>query len=143
MKIVLEKMEIQTKKEMELIDLTESVEKIIKKSKVKNGIVNILTMHTSSGIIVTEGLHCLETDILNHLDKIAPENADYYHNRFLDIDGRVAFNAHAHLKSIHSGYFATFPIQNGKIIKGSRQKIFFAEYDGPLLRNFSVQIIGE
>jgi secondary thiamine-phosphate synthase enzyme len=136
-------MEIQTKKEKELLDITESVEKIIKKSKVKNGIVNILTMHTSSGIIVTEGLPCLEMDILNHLDKIAPEISNYYHNRFLDKDGRVAFNASAHLKSIHSGYFASFPIKNGKIIKGSRQRIFFAEYDGPLLRNYCIQIIGK
>ncbi len=143
MKIKLEKLEVQTKKDQELIDITSEVEAAVKKSKVKNGVVNILTMHTSSGILVTEGLPCLEMDVLNNLGSLAPEGSGYYHNRYLDIDGRVAFNAPAHLKSVISGYFAFFPIENGKIVKGSRQRIYFAEYDGPLARNFCVQVMGE
>ena len=132
MKVKLEKLEVQTRRDQELIDITPQVERVVRESGVRDGVVNILTMHTSSGIIVTEGLPCLEMDVLNHLEALAPDQGDYYHNRYLDIDGRLGFNAGAHLKSILGGYSAFFPIENGQIVKGSRQRVYFAEYDGPL-----------
>ena len=143
MKIKLARLEVQTRKDQELVDITPEVERVVQESGVKDGVVNVLTMHTSSGIIVTEGLPCLEMDILNNLSKLAPETDSYFHNRYLDIDGRVAFNAPAHLKSILGNYCAFFPIENGKVVKGSRQVIYFAEYDGPLCRTYCVQVIGE
>lgn len=142
MKIKLTKLEIQTHKDKELLDITADVERAVAESGVKNGMVFVLTMHTSSGIIVTEGLECLERDVLNNLEKLAPDTGDYMHNRYLDIDGRVAFNAGAHLKSVLTGYNAFFPIEKGKIVKGSRQRIYFAEFDGPLARMYCIRIIG-
>jgi len=97
---------------------------------------------TSSGIVVTEGLPCLEMDVLNHLETLAPDDGDYYHNRYLDIDGRLGFNAGSHLKSILGGINAFFPIEDGQIVKGGRQRIYFAEYDGPLARTYVVQVLG-
>jgi len=142
-KIKLEKLEVQSRGDKELIDITPEVERVVRDSGVKEGVVNILTMHTSSGIIVTEGLPCLEMDVLNHLEVLAPEEGDYYHSRYLDIDGRLGFNAGAHLKSILGGISAFFPIEDGQIVKGSRQRIYFAEYDGPLCRTYCVQVMGE
>jgi len=142
-KIKLERLEVQTKGDKELIDITPEVERVVRESGVKDGVVNILTMHTSSGLIVTEGLPCLEMDVLNHLEALAPDEGDYYHNRYLDIDGRLGFNAGAHLKSILGGINAFFPIKDSQIVKGSRQRIYFAEYDGPLCRTYCVQVIGE
>jgi len=143
MKVKLEKLEVQTRRDQELIDITPQVERVVRESGVRDGVVNILTLHTSSGIIVTEGLPCLEMDVLNHLEALAPGQGDYYHNRYLDIDGRLGFNAGAHLKSILGGYSAFFPIENGQIVKGSRQRVYFAEYDGPLCRTYCIQVIGE
>jgi len=143
MRIVLKRLEVQTKKDKELIDITSQVEETVRESGVQDGIVLILTMHTSAGIIVTEGLPCLEMDIVKHLETLAPATGNYYHNRYLDIDGRLGFNADAHLKSILGGIHACFPIEGGQIIKGSRQRIYFAEYDGPLNREYCVQVIGE
>jgi len=143
MKIKLEKLEVQTRGDKELIDITPEVERVVRESGIREGLVNILTMHTSSGIIVTEGLPCLEMDVLNRLETLAPDDGDYYHNRYLDIDGRLGFNAGAHLKSVLGGYGAFFPIEDGQIVKGSRQRIYFAEYDGPLCRTYCIQVIGE
>jgi secondary thiamine-phosphate synthase enzyme len=142
MKIVLKRLAVQTRKDKELVDITDVVSEVVRESGVKEGIVLVITMHTSSGIIVTEGLPCLERDVLNHLGRLAPPDADYYHNRFLDIDGRLGFNADAHLKSILGGIYAIFPIHEGQIIKGSRQRIYFAEYDGPLEREYCIQVMG-
>lgn len=134
---------VQSRREQELIDITPEVERVIDESGVQEGLVNILTMHTSSGIIVTEGLPCLEEDVVNHLSRLCPSEGDYLHRRYLDIDGRIGFNADAHLKSVLGGISAFFPITGGEMLKGGRQTIYFAEYDGPLSREYVVQILGE
>jgi len=143
LKIAIEKKGIQTRKDMEAIDITDEIEKAVEDSGVKKGMVLVFTMHTSSGLIVTEGLPCLEKDIIRKLEDLAPKDGDYYHNRYLDIDGRLGFNAHAHLKSVLGGISAIFPIEKGKIVKGSRQRVYFLEFDGPLYRNYCIEIMGE
>ena len=141
--IKLERIEIQTRRDMEMVDVTEHVERVVAESGVRNGIVNVMTLHTSSGLLVTEGLECLERDVIAHLERLAPKDGDYWHMRYLDIDGRLGFNAGDHLKSILGGISCFFPIEDGRIVKGSRQRVYFVEYDGPLARTFVVQVMGE
>ena len=141
--IKLERVKIQTRKAEEAIDITPQVEEFVLKSMVKNGLVNVMTCHTSSGLLVTEGIPCLEEDIFTHFARLLPEGEDYHHHRYLDFDGRLGFNAETHLKSIVGGIQCSFPIENGKIVRGSRQTIYFMEYDGPLERTYLVQILGE
>ncbi len=144
----LERIEVQSRKDMEMINITPQVERVTAESGVKNGLVLVMTTHTSSGLLVTEGIECLERDVLAHLERLAPKNPPpgtygYWHNRYLDFDGRLGFNAGDHLKSILSGVNCFFPIENGKIVRGSRQCVYFVEYDGPLARTVVVQVIGE
>ena len=134
---------VQSRREQELIDITPAVQRVVAESGCREGLVNVLTMHTSSGIIVTEGLPCLEEDIIVHLTRLCPSEGGYLHRRYLDIDGRIGFNADAHLKSVLGGISCSFPISQGKIVKGGRQTIYFAEYDGPLSREYVVQVLGE
>lgn len=141
--IKLERVKLQTRKSEEAINITPQVDEVISKSGVRNGLVNILTTHTSSGLLVTEGIPDLEEDILTHFARIFPEDENYHHHRYLDYDGRLGFNADAHLKSVLGGISCSFPIENGAAVRGSRQTIYFMEYDGPLLRTYLVQVIGE
>lgn len=141
--IKLEKFLVQSHKEVEAVNITPLVEDFVEKSGIKNGIVNIYNQHTSAGIVVTEGIPCLEEDIGTFLEKLVPEEGNYLHRRYLDFDGRVGFNAPMHLKSILTGYTASFPIVDGKIVKGSRQTVYFMEFDGPLQRTVTIQVMGE
>lgn len=141
--IKLERLKIQTCNSEEAVNITPRVEEAIEKSGVQNGLVNVMTTHTSSGLLVTEGIPCLEQDILAHFARLFPENENYHHRRYLDYDGRLGFNADAHLKSVIGGISCSFPIESGKMVRGSRQTIYFMEYDGPLERTCLVQIIGE
>lgn len=143
MKVKLEKVTIQTKKPMEAINVTPQVKKIVEESFIKNGLVNVITLHTSAGIAVTEGLSCLEEDIFFILDKLVPKEGSYHHARYLDSYGRLGINAHAHLKSILTGMSTFFPIQDGKMVISGTQTIYFLEFDGPLCRTFCVQVLGE
>ena len=144
----LERIEVQTQKDMEMIDITPEVERVIAASGVKNGLVLVMTTHTTSGLLVTEGIDCLERDVLAHLERLAPKEPPpgsygYWHNRFLDFDGRLGFNAGDHLKSILTGVNCLFPVEDGKLVRGSRQCVYFVEFDGPLARTVVVQVFGE
>ncbi len=141
--IKLERVKVQSHKSEEAINITPVVDDIVAKSGVRNGLVNVMNTHTSAGLLVTEGIPCLEEDILTHFSRLFPEDQDYHHRRYLDYDGRLGFNADAHLKSVIGGVSCCFPIENGKIVRGSRQTIYFMEYDGPLERTYVVQVLGE
>jgi secondary thiamine-phosphate synthase enzyme len=141
--IKLERIQVQTRKAEEALDITPQVDEVIRRSGIKQGLVNVMTTHTSSGLLVTEGIPCLEEDILTHLARLMPEDQDYHHRRYLDYDGRLGFNADAHLKSVLGGISCTFPVEDGKMVRGSRQTIYFMEYDGPLLRTYVVQLLGQ
>lgn len=146
--VKLERIEVQSRKDMEMIDITALVEGVVAGSGVRSGLVLAMTTHTSSGLLVTEGIECLERDVLAHLERLAPKqmpegSGGYWHNRYLDYDGRLGFNAGDHLKSILGGVNCFFPIESGKIVRGSRQRIYFAEYDGPLARTVIIQVLGE
>ncbi len=146
--IRLEEFTVQSRAEREMIDITEQVDRIVAESGVRAGQVQVMTKHTTSGIVVTEPQVCLMQDVLDHWDRLAPlyprpQGFGYYHNRYLDSEGRLGINAGAHLQSVLSGYFAIFPIADGQVVRGGRQHVFFAEWDGPLLREVAVQVIGD
>ena len=147
--IKLERIEVQSRKDMEMIDITDHVERVVAESGAKEGMVFVLTAHTSSGLLVTEGIECLERDVLAHLERLAPKDPPegagygYWHNRYLDFDGRLGFNAGDHLKSILGGTNCFFPIENGKVVRGSRQRAYFVEFDGPLSRTVMIQVMGQ
>ncbi len=143
MKVHLEKLVVQSKKEMEMINITDKVEEVVRKSGITQGIVNVITMHTTTGITVNEGLPCLEEDTLDTLRRLVPEGLNYHHARYLDFDGRLGVNAHCHLRGMLTGINAIFPVENGKIVRGGRQNIYFVEMDGPLSREYCVQVLGE
>jgi secondary thiamine-phosphate synthase enzyme len=146
--VTLKRMEVQSTRDMEMLDITDEVERVVCDSHVQNGVVLVMTAHTSSGLLVTEGLECLERDVLAHLERLAPKEPpantySYWHHRYLDFDGRLGFNAGDHLKSIIGGTSCFFPIEAGKTVRGQRQRVYFVEYDGPLARTVMIQIIGE
>ena len=146
--IKLERVEVQSRKDMEMIDITPELDRVVAESQLYNGVVMAMTSHTSAGVLVTEGIECLERDILAHLERLAPKEPPegsygYWHNRYLDFDGRLGFNAGDHLKSILGGVNCLFPVENGKVVRGSRQRVYFVEYDGPLARTVFIQVLGE
>lgn len=146
--IKFEPLEVLSKKEFEMIDITPKVEDLVTRSGVTEGVVLVSTGHTTSSLLVTEGVECLELDVPEHLERLAPKNPPdgsygYYHNRHLDFDGRLGYNAGDHLKSILGGIQCFFPVADGKIVRGSRQQIYFVEYDGPLARTVFLQVLGQ
>ena len=126
-----------------LIKITDQVKHIVKESGIENGVVYVITAHTTTGITVNEGLECLESDIQVLLGKLVPEDGEYSHGRFLHSYGAMAGNPTGHLKSHLTGNNVVFPVEDGEIHLGSAQDIYLCEFDGPQDRTVMVTIIGD
>ena len=123
--------------------ITDDVLKAVKNSKIKNGMVTVLTKHTTTGITVNESLECLQSDIDVFLGKIIPEDAPYSHCHMLRDYGSTGGNPTGHLKALVVGNHCHFPIVDGEIIRGGAQDVFFIEFDGPSQRTINIIIQGE
>ena len=84
----------------QFIDITEDVHAAIERSSVTNGLAAIILSHTTCGIVVNEGLPCVETDLMETLDRIAPLDAPYAHAHFLPSYGATGNNSCGHIKSM-------------------------------------------
>jgi len=143
LKFVLERFFVKSKKSTELIRVTDEVRRAVQMSGLKNGIVNVFTLHTTTAITVNEDDSKLEEDIARFMEKLVPEDDSYAHHRFFRKDGRMAVNAYSHIRASLLGANVTLPLQSGSLVLGSRQNIYLVDLDGPQTRGLTVQIAGE
>lgn len=116
---------ISTSSHQELIDITYSVEGIVKDSGIKDGFCLVYIPHATAGVILNESADPnIKTDFLKAINKAIPEDGSYLHDR---IDG----NAAAHIKSAIVGASVMVPVRNGRLALGTWQTIMFCEFDGP------------
>lgn len=116
----------------ELIEITEQVKEIVSKSSIKNGFCLIFVPHSTSGLILTEDEEGLKKDFLKVFEKLT-SGFDFRHNQTDD-------NADSHILAAIVGQGQTIPFKDGKLILGTWQQIFLAEFDGPRTRRVIVQI---
>jgi len=141
--VKLDEFVIHTTKYNDFINITEEVEKKVAESGIQNGMVLIITMHTTTGITTNEALECLQSDMKELMWKLVDENAPYSHGRMLHSYGTTAGNPTGHLRSMLTGNHTVFPVINGKVVRGSAQEIFLCEYDGAQSRRVCVEVMGE
>lgn len=127
-------LDIQTTTRTELIDITDRVRAAVMDSGVKEGMCAIMTRHTTCSIIINENERGLRTDIISMLEKLIPQDQNYAHDQ---IDN----NAHSHLRAILLGMSEIIPIEDGHMVLGTWQSIFFVELDGPRKRNVNIKIL--
>jgi secondary thiamine-phosphate synthase enzyme len=124
---------IKSKSRTEFIDITEMVQNVVKEANVMKGICYLYVPHTTAGIIINEGADpSVQRDILNTLNRLAPHEMNYFHR-----EG----NADAHIKSTIVGTSVNMIIDEGKLLLGTWQSIFFCEFDGPRHRRIAVKYI--
>ncbi len=125
--------DVITQKRTHFEEITDEVQEIIDESGIKEGICYIYVPHTTAGVFINENADPdVKWDVEQTLDKLIPWEDNYKH-----IEG----NAAAHIKSIIVGTNTFVPIKNGRLMLGTWQGIFFAEFDGPRTRKVYVKII--
>jgi secondary thiamine-phosphate synthase enzyme len=126
-------LEVITQKRTHFEDITDAIKRIVKEEGVKDGICCIYVPHTTAGVFINENADPdVKWDIEQALEKLVPWISDYKH-----MEG----NAAAHIKSVLTGNSIFIPIKNGKLMLGTWQGIFFAEFDGPRDRKVIIKII--
>lgn len=143
MRCVVERLSVKSERSTELVRITDEVRRSVEMSGLKNGIINVFTLHTTTAITINENDANLEEDIARFMTKIVPEDDTYAHHSFYRKDGRMAVNAYSHIRASLLGANVTLPLQDGKMILGARQNIYLVELDGPQARRLAVQVIGE
>jgi secondary thiamine-phosphate synthase enzyme len=142
----LKKITLETKKQFEIIDITEHVKKIVDESGVKNGIAVIFCPHTTAAVRLNHNEPLLMQDIMKMLYRLVPIDTSYSHDLFevrQNVSPNERSNGHAHVKAFLLGSSETLPVENFALTLGAKQSIFFVELDGGRGREVQVKILGE
>lgn len=115
-----------------MIDITSRVEEIIKAEKIKDGVCILFVPHTTAAITINENADPnVVRDILKETDNIVPYKSDYLHS-----EG----NSAAHIKASMFGFSEHLIIENGNLVLGTWQGIYFCEFDGPRQRKLNIKV---
>jgi secondary thiamine-phosphate synthase enzyme len=126
---------VKTSKPQEFINISLLVSEVVRKSGVQNGTVIVFVPHTTAGITINENADSdVVRDILTTFNKVFPEKGDYHHS-----EG----NSHAHIKASIMGSSCTVIIQEGKLLLGTWQGIYFCEFDGPRNRELFIKVMAD
>ena len=131
---MLEKISVSSTSREEFIDITGSVQEIVRKSGVGEGLCVVYVPHTTAGVTVNENADpSVSRDIISMLSRMVPRNdPDYRH---------VEGNSDSHIKSTLVGFSHVIPVDGSSLTLGTWQGIFFCEFDGPRRRSVLVQVM--
>jgi secondary thiamine-phosphate synthase enzyme len=137
--VITKKIRFQTKGEIDIIDISKSVNKAIQETNLKDGIATIFCPGATGAITTIEYEPGLLEDLPRALEKFAPKNAYYKHHEMWH-DG----NGHSHVRASIVGPSLTVPFSEKRLILGTWQQIVFLELDVKSRnREIIIQIIGE
>jgi secondary thiamine-phosphate synthase enzyme len=137
MKFYTEYLIFNTQKTREYQNITYQVEKILKKSKIKEGMILVSAMHITAAVYVNDNEHGLIQDIDEWLENLAPFNINYRHHQTGETNGD------SHLKSLLLHHEVIVPVTDGRLDFGPWQQIFYAEFDGQRQKRVIVKVMGE
>ncbi|MCE4607170.1 MAG: secondary thiamine-phosphate synthase enzyme YjbQ [Desulfurococcales archaeon] len=136
-KVYRRELKYKTSKLIEFIDITRDVEGVVGESGVRTGLTHIFVPHATAAILANENEHGLLNDFTELIRELFRPGGGWMHNR---IDN----NAHAHLAAGFIGADRTFPVEDGRLVRGTWQNIFLVELDGPRsMRRVVVTVTGE
>jgi len=129
----------KTKTRIAFVNITSQIEKLIKKSGIKDGLCLVNAMHITASVFINDNEKGLHKDYEKWLEELAPHSPiDHYDHNKTGED-----NADAHLKRQVMGREVVIAITNGQLDFGPWEQIFYGEFDGKRKKRVLVKIIGE
>jgi secondary thiamine-phosphate synthase enzyme len=118
---------IHTQKHTQFLDITQEIQSWISDRGVRSGVVTVFVPHTTAGITINENADpSVTADMADALDRAVPWQAPYKHS-----EG----NAAAHVKASMMGSSVQIMVEDGRLLLGTWQAIYFCEFDGPRSRS--------
>jgi len=130
----MESLTVRSRQHAEFIDITDEIRSFVNSSGIKNGLLFVYVPHTTAGITINENAdRSVVHDILADLERLFPQRQSYYRH----MEG----NSASHMKASMMGSGVTVMIEEGVLVLGTWQGIFFCEFDGPRTRKVHVRFI--
>jgi secondary thiamine-phosphate synthase enzyme len=124
---------VKTSRRTELKNVTAEVEASVRDSGCAQGVCYLYVPHTTAGVLVNEGDDpAVACDIEAALDRLVPHAGNYSH---------AEGNSDSHIKTALVGSSQTIFIEHGRLALGRWQSIFFAEFDGPRIRELHIKVV--
>lgn len=131
--MMIETLDVQTQTRTEFVDITAQIRQIIQKNGVKSGICYVFVPHTTAGITINENADPdVQRDMIMEMNKIVPFADHYTH-----YEG----NSAAHIKASLFGSSVSIFVEDGSLMLGRWQSIYFCEFDGPRRRSVFIKVI--
>src|SRR3954447_7726964 len=130
-----------TNDRLQLINVTDRINEIVQKSGIRDGIVHLQSLHTTTSVFINEWQDALLHDVRTFLEDIVIRERDWRHNdpEYSDCERQ---NADSHLRGMIMGQSLCLQVRNSTVLLGTWQSIILAEFDGPRSRSMSVQVSG-
>jgi secondary thiamine-phosphate synthase enzyme len=141
MSALIDHIELATTAPIQLIDITAQVRERVRAAGLRQGLVTLISQHTTARLNLNENEERLQQDMVTFLKRLVPRDGDYGHN-IAPVDDRD--NAHAHLLGLFANASESIPVADGELLLGDWQSVFFVELDGPRAkRQVTLQLLGE
>lgn len=137
MKFKTEYLWFNTQKKREYINITPEVDRVLKESGIKEGMILVSAMHITAGVYVNDAENGLIADIDEWLEGLAPFKEDYRHHRTGEDNGD------AHLKNLIVHHQVIIPVADGELDFIPWQQVYYAEFDGQRRKRVIIKVMGE
>jgi secondary thiamine-phosphate synthase enzyme len=125
---------VRTRGRSEMIDVTDRVRRFVEGQGVTSGMVIVCVPHTTAAVTINENADPdVKSDMLRKLESLVPNKEAYYRHG----EG----NSDSHVKTSLVGNSVTVLIENGSLVLGTWQGIYFCEFDGPRQREMHVKVV--
>jgi secondary thiamine-phosphate synthase enzyme len=130
-----------TNDRMQLINVTDRINEVVRKSGVRDGMVHLQSLHTTTAVFINEWQDALLHDVREFLDDLVNREDYFRHNdpQYSDCERK---NADSHLRGMVMGQSLCLQVRNSSVLLGTWQSIILAEFDGPRSRSMSIQVSG-
>lgn len=128
------KFNVDTSSHTQMLNITATIQQVVNDSGIRSGICTVFIPHTTAAVTINENADPdVVRDFTMEINKLVPWEDGYHH-----MEG----NSAAHLKASMIGFSEQIIIEDGRLVLGTWQGIFFCEYDGPRHRNVYVKLMG-
>jgi secondary thiamine-phosphate synthase enzyme len=125
---------VRSRSRAELIEITDQVQSLVRRSGIPDGAVVLQSLHTTAGLTVNENADPdVAGDMVQKLGDLVQESEPYYRH--------AEGNSDSHVKTTLVGPSLTLIVRGGRVLLGRWQGIYLCEWDGPRERTVAVQVL--
>ena len=126
--------QVKTRQRSEIVDVTDAVCRLVKQNNIRDGMAICYVPHTTAAITINENYDPdVKQDMLRKLESLIPKTETYYQHD----EG----NSDSHVKTSLVGNSTIVLVENGDLVLGRWQGVYFCEFDGPREREMYVKLV--